>query len=167
MFVYNSSEYSITKRTPFFINKKFKADVFRETQKYKELILYVVIIVKEIYKLQNELRQDLVFFNRIMKKFADSKRVWELTFKKRNKVYFLRRILNTKIIFIWTIRLSNKLDFTKLRFFKIVRALGPVIYKLDLLNSIKIARIRHILVLKLIDLEAPLIKDILNINFKS
>ena len=40
-------------------------------------------------------------------------------------------------------------------------------YKLDLLDSIKITRIRHISILKLVDPEAPLIKDILNINLKS
>ena len=40
-------------------------------------------------------------------------------------------------------------------------------YKLDLPDSIKIIRIRHILVLKLADLEAPLIKNIPDINPKS
>ena len=40
-------------------------------------------------------------------------------------------------------------------------------YKLDLLDSIKIMRIRHISVLELIDLEAPLIEDIPDINPKS
>ena len=64
-------------------------------------------------------------------------------------------------------RLSNKLDFTKLKFFKVLKVLGLVMYKLDLPDSIKIMRIRHILVLKLVDLEAPLIKNIPNINFKS
>ena len=64
-------------------------------------------------------------------------------------------------------RLSNKLDFTKLKSFKIIKVLGSVIYKLNLSDSIKITRIRHILVLKLVDLEVPLIKNILNINLKS
>ena len=40
-------------------------------------------------------------------------------------------------------------------------------YKLDLLDSIKIMRIRYILILKLVDSEAPLIKDIPDINPKS
>ena len=35
-------------------------------------------------------------------------------------------------------RPSNKLDFTKLEFFKILKALGPVTYKLDLSESIRI-----------------------------
>ena len=40
-------------------------------------------------------------------------------------------------------------------------------YKLDLPNSIRITKIRYILVLKLADSEAPLIENILNINLKS
>ena len=48
-----------------------------------------------------------------------------------------------------------------------MRILGPVTYKLDFPDSIKIIRIRYILVLKLADPEAPLIKDILDINLKS
>ena len=35
-----------------------------------------------------------------IKKFADSKRVQGLTFRKKNKVYLLWRTLNIKIIFI-------------------------------------------------------------------
>ena len=108
-----------------------------------------------------------MFFNKIIKEFINKKRVRELTLKKRNKVYFLRRIPNMKIIFIWITRLSNKLNFAKLGFFKILRVLEPVIYKLDLLDSIKIIRIKYVLILKLADPEAPLIKDILDINFKS
>ena len=70
-------------------------------------------------------------------------------------------------MFIQITRPSNKLDFTKLEPFKILRALGLVIYKLDFPDSMKITRIKHISVLKLVDSEAPLIKDIPNINPKS
>ena len=70
-------------------------------------------------------------------------------------------------MFIRIMRLSNKLDFAKLEPFKILRALKPVIYKLDFPNSIKITKIRYVLVLKLVDSEAPLMEDIPDINFKS
>ena len=82
-------------------------------------------------------------------------------------MYFLWRTLNTKIIFIQIIRLSNKLNFAKLRFFKILKVLEPVIYKLDLLDSMRIIKIYYILVLKLVDLEAPLIENIPDIDPKS
>ena len=64
-------------------------------------------------------------------------------------------------------RLSNKLNFAKLESFKILRVLEPVIYKLDLPDSIKITRIRYILVLKPADPEASFMKDIPDINPKS
>ena len=69
-----------------------------------------------------------------------------------------------KIIFIWTTRPSNKLDFAKLGSFKILKVLGLVTYKLDLPDSIRIIRIRYILVLKPVDLEAPIIEDMPDIN---
>ena len=59
------------------------------------------------------------------------------------------------------------MNFAKLRLFKIARVLGLVIYKLDLLDSIRITKTRYILVLKLVDPEAPLMENILNINSKS
>ena len=70
-------------------------------------------------------------------------------------------------MFIWIIKLSNKLDFTKLGSFKILKVLELVTYKLDFPDSIKIIRIRHVSVLKLVDPEAPLIEDIPDIDPKS
>ena len=62
-------------------------------------------------------------------------------------------------------RLSNKLDFTKLKSFRIAKVLKLVMYNLDLLDNIRITKIRHISVLKLVDPEAPFIKDILDICY--
>ena len=64
-------------------------------------------------------------------------------------------------------RPSNKFNFTKLKFFKIVKVLQLIIYKLNLPDRIKITRIYYILVLKLADPEAPLMENIPNINPKS
>ena len=100
MLAYNISEHSTTKRTPFFINKEFKADISIKIRKCKKLVPYIVITVNKIYKLQEELRQNLTFFNKKIKKFTNRKRVRGLTLKKKNKVYLLQRTPNTKIIFI-------------------------------------------------------------------
>ena len=167
MLAYNTSEYNTTKRTPFFINKGFKADVFIKIRKCEELVPHIIIIVKEIHKLQNKLWQNLIFFNKKIKRFADKKRVRGLTLKKKDKVYLLQRTPNTKIIFIRITRLSNKLDFAKLEPFKIIKVLKLIIYKLNLPNSIKIIKIRHMSVLKLADSEAPLIENVPDINPKS
>ena len=82
-------------------------------------------------------------------------------------MYLLQRTPNTKIIFIRTTRPSNKLNFAKLGSFKITKILELITYKLNLPDSIKITKIRYILVLKLADPEVPLMEDILDINPKS
>ena len=51
MLAYNILEHSITERTLFFINKEFEADVLLKIRKYGELVLYTLIIVKEIHEL--------------------------------------------------------------------------------------------------------------------
>ena len=48
-----------------------------------------------------------------------------------------------------------------------MKILGPVTYKLDLPDSIRIIKIRHILVLELVDPETPLIKNIPDIDLES
>ena len=70
-------------------------------------------------------------------------------------------------MFIWIIRPSDKLDFAKLGSFKILKILELVMYELDLPGSMKIIRIRHVSVLESADPEAPLIKDIPDIDPES
>ena len=84
--MYNTSEHSTTKRTLFFANKGLKANILLKTQKYEELVPHIILQINNIYKLQNELRLDLMFFNRVKKKFINRKRVRGPTLKKRNKV---------------------------------------------------------------------------------
>ena len=72
-----------------------------------------------------------------------------------------------KITFIWITRLSDKLDFAKLESFKILKVLELVTYKLDLSDSIKITKIYYILILELVDPEAPFIENISDINSKN
>ena len=59
------------------------------------------------------------------------------------------------------------MDFAKLESFKILKVLGLVTYKPNLLDSMRITRIRHILVLELADPEVPFIKDVPDIDLKS
>ena len=102
-----------------------------------------------------------------MKKFADKKRVRGPTFKEKNKIYFFKKNTKYKYNIIWITRLINKLDFAKLKPFKIVKVLGLVTFQLDLPDSMRITKIRHNSVLKLADLEISLMEDILDINPKS
>ena len=64
-------------------------------------------------------------------------------------------------------RPSNKLNFAKLKPFKIIKVLGLITYKLDLLRSIRITRIHYIFILEFADLEALLMENIPDIDPKS
>ena len=63
-------------------------------------------------------------------------------FLKKNKAYLLRKNIKT-------IKLNNKLDYTKLGLFRIRKILKLINYKLDLLMKIKIYLSFYILVLEL------------------
>ena len=69
--------------------------------------------------------------------------------KKKDKIYLLRKNIKT-------IRLNNKLDYTKLGSFKIRKILGLINYKLNLLIKIRIYLFFHILVLELVNLDTPI-----------
>ena len=62
------------------------------------------------------------------------------------------------------IRLSNKLDYTKLESFKIKKILRSVNYELDLLIKIRIYLSFHISILKLINLDTLVQINPLNID---
>ena len=51
-----------------FANKRFEADILLKTQKYEELVPHTTVQINRIYKLQNKLRLDLIFFNLQIKK---------------------------------------------------------------------------------------------------
>ena len=75
MLSYNISEYSTIKKTLFFANKEFEADVLLKTQKCEELVPHIIVQVDKIHKLQTELGLNLIFFNRVIKEFANKKKV--------------------------------------------------------------------------------------------
>ena len=90
MLAYNTSEHSITKRTPFLANKGFKADILLRTLKCEESVLYIIIKVNKIHRLQNKLRLNLIFFNRVIKKFTNKKEFKDQLLKKEIKCTFYK-----------------------------------------------------------------------------
>ena len=76
-----------------------------------------------------------------MAQYVNLKKYRNSIFKKKDKTYLLRK--NIKAI-----KLSNKLEYTKLRLYRIKKVLGLVNYKLDLSKKIKIYLSFYILVLK-------------------
>jgi hypothetical protein len=96
--------------------------------------------LKLFYK---ELAADLVFFTKKIVLYYDGYYNIEPIFKKRNKIYLIRRNIQTK-------RPNTKLDHKKLGLFKIKRIIGPVNYKLVLPKTINIHPVFYISFLELV-----------------
>jgi hypothetical protein len=96
--------------------------------------------LKAFYK---KLAVDLVFFTKKIISYYDRYCSIEPIFKKRDKVYLIRRNIQTK-------QLNIKLDHKKLGLFKIKRIIKPVNNKLVLPNTMNIHPVFHISLLELV-----------------
>jgi hypothetical protein len=92
-----------------------------------------------------------------MTKYANRKRIEELTLKEGDKVYLLRR--NIKLN-----KLTKKLDAVKLGPFKILRQKGLVNYELELLKKMCILLTFYVSLLELATLDATLEQDVRDIS---
>ncbi len=92
--------------------------------------------------------------------YANKKRDKESTFKKRNKAYLLRQNIKMK-------RSSNKLNHTKLEFYKILKIKESINYKLNLSTFMKIHSIFHICLLKFADSNASIQTESSEIDSKN
>ena len=97
-------------------------------------------ILKKLYQ---ELSRDIEFIATRLIIYYNSKRIRGLIFLKRDLVYLLRKNIKIK-------RLNSKLDYTKLRLYKIKKVLEKIIYKLELFNIMRIHLIFYIFLLELI-----------------
>ena len=98
--------------------------------------------------LHEQLIQELRFLLVKSALYYNKKRNKDITFKKRNKIYLLRR--NVK-----TIKLNNKLNHVKIGPFKILKNIKGISFKLDLLSIIKIYPVFHALLLEPADNATP------------
>ena len=85
--------------------------------------------------------QELRFFLVKSALYYNEKRNKNIIFKKKNKIYLLRR--NVK-----TIKPSSKLDHVKIGSFKILKSIKGVSFKLDLPNIIRIYPVFYVLLLE-------------------
>jgi len=95
--------------------------------------------------LQKKLQKNIQFLSKCMILYANKKKDKEFSFKERNKVYLLKWNIRTK-------KLSNKLNYTKLESYKILKIKELINYKLNLLTFMKIHSIFYICFLKIANL---------------
>jgi hypothetical protein len=101
--------------------------------------------LRNLYK---QLSLDIKFIVQRTVHYYNSKCSIEPMLEKGDKVYLLRRNINTK-------RLSDKLDYKKLGPFKISEVVGLVNYYLELPKTINIHSVFHISLLEPVLPEAP------------
>src|SRR5271165_753070 len=118
--------------------------VYKELLEDKLRAQRAITSAKELKKMQERLSIDIAFYNTRMSTYYNRKYSKALALKKGDKVYLLRRNINTK-------QLSDKLDFKKLGLYKIKRAIGLVNFKLTLLHNLQIHLIFYIALLELAD----------------
>jgi hypothetical protein len=97
--------------------------------------------VLDLKVFHKKLAADLVFFTKKIVLYYDGYYNIEPTLKERDKVYLIQRNIQTK-------QLNTKLDYKKLRPFKIKKVTRPVNYKLVLSKTINIYPVFHISLLK-------------------
>jgi len=140
-FAYNSAESDTTKVSPFFANYEFNPTAYGTPIPQEANANFAMVLVDRIKSLHKELSLDIKFISQQSAHYHNQKRNMESTLKKEDKVYLLHRNIKTK-------QLSDKLDYKKLRPFKIKKVLGPVNYRLSLPKTMNIHPIFHISLLK-------------------
>ena len=96
-----------------------------------------------IRNLYEELKTNLKFLANRALKYTNRKRLEGPNLSERDPVYLVRKNIKTR-------RLSSKLNYTKLRLFKIKEKKRLVTFILDLLKNIRIHPIFYIFLLKLV-----------------
>ena len=89
---------------------------------------HVKVTADKMHKLHKELQKNIEFLSHHSVFYYNQHYAGALTLKKRNKVYLLQRNIKTT-------RPSNKLDYVKIRSFKIIRNVKETSFKLKLSES--------------------------------
>jgi hypothetical protein len=105
--------------------------------------------VLDLKVFHEELAINLVFFTKKTASYYDRYYSIEPIFKKGDKIYLIRRNIQTK-------QPSTKLDHKKLGLFKVKKITGPVNYELVLPKTMNIHPVFHISLLELAPPEALL-----------
>jgi hypothetical protein len=142
-FAYNMFVAEKTKISPAYATYKYNPKAYRLvviSEVNNQAASLQVLDLKVFYK---ELAADLIFFTKKVISYYDKYYSIKPILKEGDKVYLIRRNIQTK-------QPSTKLDHKKLGLFKIKRIAGLVNYKLVLPKTINIYPVFHILLLELV-----------------
>ena len=128
--MYNTSVNQITNTMSFFVNYEYNVNLFQESKKAIILTEQVNITATEMQTLYNKLKQDIKFLSHRSAFYHNKYRFREPMLKKRDKVYLLWKNIETT-------RSSNKLNYIKIRSFRIIRSIKRVSFELELLEDMQ------------------------------
>ena len=134
-YIYNNAENEKIKIIPFFTNYSYNPMIIGLNPK-ESLSLIATENAKRLRGLHIQLKDDAEFINLTMRKYYDKKHKDVPLWKEGDKVYLRRKNIQTK-------RPSSKLDYTKLRPFKIQRKLSPVTFELELPKGSRLHPVFH------------------------
>ena len=140
-FAFNSADAETTGISPFFANFGFNPTAYQHPSVDTTNAEAAIIKVDELKDLHKELAADILFLSQRSAIYYNSKRGMGPTLKEGDKVYLLRKNINTQ-------RPSDKLDHKKLGPFKITKVIGKVNYELQLPKTWKIHNRFHISLLE-------------------
>jgi hypothetical protein len=139
-FTFNNST-SITGISPFYTNYGIHPEISRDPRGVKPVAEKARVSVDYLKRLHKLLQTELAFIASRSAKQANKKRSEGPDLREGGMVYLLRRNIKTK-------RPSDKLDHTKIGPFKIMKKLGPVTFKLEMPEGMRIHPVFHISLLE-------------------
>jgi hypothetical protein len=128
---------------PFYTNYNYELEAYKHPRKDPTQAEGAVITITKLKELQESLKKKLEFVNNKMTVYTNKKRSIESSLRKGDLTYLLYQHIKTK-------RFNDKLDFKKLKLYKILERIKPINYQLELSIKSKLYPIFHILLLELV-----------------
>jgi hypothetical protein len=126
----------------FFANCRYNSTVYKQLQADNIKAQDTIVYTDKFKELYTQLELDLKFCRQRTTEYTNKKQSQEPLLKKGNKVYLFWRNIKTK-------QPSRKLDFKKLRLFRIIEKISLVNYKLELPKMSRVYSVFYILLLEL------------------
>ena len=141
--MYNSIKSNITKLIFFTILYKYKSKLIKKAKSIKIITKKIKTSIAELQKLYTELVINIRFISKKITIYQNKKRENTSFFREKEKAYLLQKNITTR-------KPNNKLNFKKLRPYKILKQINEINYKLLLLIYYKklIYSIFHIFLLE-------------------
>lgn len=138
-FAYNNSWHNSSKMSPFMASYGYHPkSSFNVVPEYTNLhVPAAEHFTDSLHKLQDTLRAEISYAQATHKEASDENRLPNLRYKAGDKVWLVRRNIQTK-------RPSSKLDFKKLGPYEVKRAIGNIAYELELEPANRIHNVFHV-----------------------